>query len=390
MNRRQLEELIVNGENSGVEFKRDNLRPEQLAREVVALANFRGGRVLIGVEDDGTITGVQRDDLEHWVMDAVFGQAVHPLILPFYEEVAVDDRRVAVITLTQGVSKPYVVRHRGREDIYVRVGSTSRLATREQQARLFDAGGLIATESLPVSGSGLGDLSLERLTDYLDRILGDPDIPATTDAWHERLSALGLMVDGDDGAPVCSVAGLVLFGYRPRRLMRHAGVRWMCFAGLEKSYEALDDQILEGPLVGLWRELSSGVELAETGLIERLADAMRPFVLQDRDKVDESLRRPKRWHYPREAIREAVVNAFTHRDWTRYSEVEVIRYADRLEVSSPGALPNGMTVEKMLAGQRTPRNLLISEVLRDYDYADARGMGVRNKIVPLMRTSQRR
>ena len=63
----------------------------------------------------------------------------------------------------------------------------------------------------------------------------------------------------------------------------------------------------------------------------------------------------------------------------------MVRYADRVEMLSPGALPNGMTVEKMLAGQRVPRNLLISEVLRDYRYADARGMGVLNKMVPLMR-----
>ncbi len=384
MNKRELEELIVNGENSGVEFKRDDLRPEQLAREVVALANLQGGRILLGVEDDGAISGVRRDDLEQWVMDAVFGHAVHPLILPFYEEVVIDERRVAVITVTQGVSKPYVVRHRGREDIYIRVGSTSRLATREQQARLFDAGGLIQTESLPVSGSSLDDLSMERLTDYLARIVGDRETPTTSDAWHERLCALGLMVDGD--APVCSVAGLLLFGYRPRRLMRHAGVRWMCFAGREKTYQALDDQVFEGPLVGLWRELSGGVELVEKGLIERIADAMRPFVFEEGSEVDESLRRRRGWHYPVEAIRESVVNALTHRDWTRYAEVEVAGFADRLEISSPGALPNGMTVEKMLAGQRTPRNLLISEVLRDYDYADARGMGVRNKMVPLMLT----
>ena len=84
-------ELIAGGENSGVEFKRDDLRPEQLAREVVALANFQGGRVLLGVEDDGTVTGVERDDLEQWVMDSVFGRVVHPMILPFYEEVPVDD-----------------------------------------------------------------------------------------------------------------------------------------------------------------------------------------------------------------------------------------------------------------------------------------------------------
>ena len=174
MKRSELLELIAGGENSGVEFKRDDLCPEQLAREVVALANFQGGRVLLGVEDDGSITGIQRDDLERWVMDSVFGRVVHPMILPFYEEVPIDDVcRVAVITIMQGATKPYVVRYRGREDIYIRIGSTSRLASREQQARLFAAGGLIHTELLPVSGSGLSDLSRERLADYLTAIVGD-------------------------------------------------------------------------------------------------------------------------------------------------------------------------------------------------------------------------
>ena len=68
MTKSELLELIANGENSGVEFKSDNLRPEQLAKEVVALANFRGGRILLGVEEDGAITGVRRQDLEHWVI----------------------------------------------------------------------------------------------------------------------------------------------------------------------------------------------------------------------------------------------------------------------------------------------------------------------------------
>ncbi len=87
-------------------------------------------------------------------MDTVFGRKVHPQILPYYEEVRFDDgRRVAVITLTQGTAKPYVVRHNDREEIYVRVGSTSRLAKREQQARLFSAGGMIHAELLLVSGS---------------------------------------------------------------------------------------------------------------------------------------------------------------------------------------------------------------------------------------------
>ena len=382
----ELLELIAGGENSGLEFKRDDLRPEQLAREVVALANFRGGRILLGVEDDGTITGIGRDDLERWVMDSVFGRIVHPMILPFYEEVPVEDgRRVAVVTITQGATKPYVVRHRGREEIYIRVGSTSRRASREQHARLFAAGGLTQAELLPVSGSGLCDLSRERLTDYLTAIVGDRDAPETDEGWNERLCALGFMVEREDGAPACTIAGLILFGYRPRRLLRHAGIRWVCFEGREKSYEALDDQVMEGPLVDLWRPLSGGRELVEKGLIERLADAMRPFVSEEAGEVEESMRRERRWHYPLEALREGVVNALTHRDWTRYEEIEVVRYSDRIEILSPGALQNGMTVEKMVAGQRVPRNLLISETLRDYSYSDARGMGVRNKIIPQMR-----
>lgn len=386
MTKDELLQLIAAGENSGVEFKRGDLRPEQLAKEAVALANFQGGRVLIGVADDGTVTGIQRDDLERWVMDAVFGQAVHPMLLPFYEEVQVEDGlRVAVATVTQGVTKPYVVRRRGREDIYIRVGSTSQRASREQQARLFAAGGLIHTEMLPVSGSGLRDLSLERLEDYLTAFVGDGAAPDSEQAWRERLCALGFMVERDDGPPACTIAGLVLFGYRPRRLLRHAGVRWMCFKGDQKTYDALDDQVIEGPLVDLWRRLSGGRERVAKGLIESLSDAMRPFVSEETGLEEGSMRRERRWHYPSEALREGIINALTHRDWTRYEEVEVARYSDRVEILSPGALQNGMTVEKMVAGQRVPRNLLISEVLRDYHYADARGMGVRNKIIPLMR-----
>ena len=386
MTKDELLQLIAAGENSGVEFKRDDLRPEQLAKEVAALANFQGGHVLIGVADDCTVTGVQREDLERWVMDAVFGQAVHPMLLPFYEEIQVaDGLRVAVVTVTQGVTKPYVVRHRGREDIYVRVGSTSQRASREQQARLFAAGGLIHTEMLPVSGSGLPDLSLERLAEYLTTIVGEQEAPDSEEAWHERLCALGFMAEREDGPPACTIAGLVLFGYRPRRLLRHAGVRWMCFKGDQKAYEALDDQVLEGPLVDLWRRLSGGRERVEKGLIERLTDAMRPFVSEETGLIEGTMRRERRWHYPPEALREGIVNALTHRDWTRYEEIEVVRYSDRVEILSPGAMQNGMTIEKMIAGQRVPRNLLISEVLRDYSYADARGMGVRNKIIPLMR-----
>ncbi|MCY4300116.1 MAG: putative DNA binding domain-containing protein [Aestuariivita sp.] len=386
MIRSELLELIANGENSGVEFKRDDLRPEQMAKEVVALANFQGGRILLGVDDDGTLTGIQRVDLERWVMDTVFARYVHPMIIPFYEEVQADEQnRVAVITVSRGVSKPYVVRSRDREDIYIRVGSTSRLATREQQARLYALGGMLHAELLPVSGSGLQDLSLDRLKDYLSTFVGDKILPTNDEEWRKRLCGLGFMVERIDGPAVCTIAGLVPFGHAPRRLLRQAGVRWLAFEGEDKAYKALDDRMIDGALVALWKTDEKGNrERLESGLIDKLADAMQLFVTEESNNVDISMRRERRWLYPVEALREAIVNALVHRDWTRYEEIEVVRYAHRVEVLSPGALQNSMTVEKMIAGQRSPRNPLIVEVLRDYGYVDARGMGVRNKIIPLL------
>lgn len=381
----ELLEIIANGENSGVEFKRDDLRPEHLAKGIVALLNFQGGKLLLGVENDGTISGIQRADLETWVMDTVFGRYVHPMALPFYEEVVFEDaKRVAVISLTQGTAKPYVVRNNNREEIFVRVGSTSRLATREQQARLFESGGMLHAEVLPVSGSNLDDLDQARLIDYLVNVAGDQIAPQSPEDWERRLTGLGFMVGRPDGPAACTIVGLVLFGRRPRRCLRYAGVRWMSFAGDTKDYQAQDDTVLDGPLVALWEgRPGAGRNIIEDGLLERLIDRMRPFISEEASEINEGLRRELSYRYPFDAVREALLNALVHRDWSRSVEVEVVNYSDRLEVISPGALQNSMTIEKMLAGQRSPRNPIIVEIMRDYGYVDARGMGVRRKIVPL-------
>ncbi|MDD3904241.1 MAG: ATP-binding protein, partial [Sphaerochaeta sp.] len=75
-------DYIANGENSGVEFKRDDIRPEQFAREVVAFANFQGGFIFLGVEDDGSISGIQRRNLQDWVLN-VFRDKIFPQIIPY-------------------------------------------------------------------------------------------------------------------------------------------------------------------------------------------------------------------------------------------------------------------------------------------------------------------
>ncbi|MBL1259867.1 MAG: putative DNA binding domain-containing protein [Thiotrichaceae bacterium] len=380
----ELLELIANGENSGVEFKRDDIRTEQLAKEIVAMINFQGGRVILGVEDDGTISGIQRNNLEEWVMN-VIQDKIHPLILPFYEKIKFDDNKtVAIITFPQGISKPYVVREGGAEKIYIRVGSTSRLATREQQMRLFELGGMLHTEVMPVPRTNISCLDDARLQNYLKDIIADPEVPQTPAEWESRLLGLGFLSEARDNV-CCSIAGLVLFGKNPRRYLKQSGLRVFAFAGEDKEYQALLDEILDGPLVGRWDVTDSGKSLIDGGIIERFIEQVTPFVSEEAANIDEDFRREAKWHYPVDAVREVLVNALAHRDWTRFVDIEIGIYSNRLEVISPGALPNSMSIEKMIAGQRSPRNAIIMEVLRDYGYVDGRGMGIRTKVIPLMK-----
>jgi ATP-dependent DNA helicase RecG len=388
MTKKELLELIANGENSGVEFKLDNVRPEQLAKEVVALANLKGGYILLGIADDKSIVGITRDNLSEWVADTVFARYVHPMILPYYEEILMDDGRVvAVITIGQEISKPYVVRANDRETAYVRIGSVSRQATREQLLMLGSASGLIHAEVMPVHRTNFDTLDRSRLENYLKDILNDPDVPETNDEWISRLKALGLMTDGPAGESVCTIAGLVLFGIRPRQTLKQSGLRLMFFNAPDKIYQAQLDKVLDAPLVGRFQVGKPGKNLIDAGLIEKALEFMEPFVTLESDTIDEHFRREKKWLYPFEALRELLINALAHRDWTRFVDVEIAGYLDRLEIISPGSLPNSMTVDKMLAGQRFARNHLIVEVLRDYGYVDARGMGVRAKVVPALMAS---
>lgn len=388
MNRDDLLNLISRGENSGVEFKRDAVRPEKLAKEIVAMANLQGGYILIGVEDNGSISGIQRKNLAEWLVDTVIGRYVHPMILPFYEEIEVEaGRAVAVVSFPQGVSKPYVVRNKDREDIYIRVGGVSRLATREQQVRLFESGGILHTEVMPVPGSSIDSLDLVRLENYLRDILSDPEVPSNSEEWKIRLEGLGLMVKGRDQKYLCTIAGLVLFGINPRKYLKQAGLRVMVFEGLDKEYRSLMDRVLDGPMLGRWRFGDDGKELIDEGVIEKCIGCLEPFISTESATIDRSMRREKYWKYPLDAIRETILNALAHRDWTRFVDIEITVYRDRIEVVSPGALQDSMTVEKMKAGLRSTRNQILVEVLKDYGYVDARGMGIRTKVIPLMKAA---
>jgi len=126
---------------------------------------------------------------------------------------------------------------------------------------------------------------------------------------------------------------------------------------------------------------SEAGDVVETGIIEQALDFVRRSITIAA-WIDDGGRRRERWDYPLDAVREAVVNAIAHRDYTiTVTDIELAIYSDRLEVISPGRLPNTVTVDKMRAGYRASRNELVKEVLRDYRYIEATGLGIPRKIV---------
>ncbi|MBL9028969.1 MAG: hypothetical protein JNK42_00650 [Caedimonas sp.] len=203
----------------------------------------------------------------------------------------------------------------------------------------------------------------------------------------ERLTGLGFIASPQTGNTPCTIAGLVSFGIAPRRFLLQAGIRFMAFEGTDKTYQALIDEVIDGPLFNRFRLSESGnLENIDNGLIDKLSTMIRPYISLEGKTINAEMRRERVWLYPWEAVRETVINAIAHRDWTRSLDVEVTVYSDHIEITSPGAMQNSMTIEKMIAGQRSPRNPLMVSLLRDYGYVDARGMRVRTKVIPLMKS----
>lgn len=385
MNRADLHDLIRNGENSEVEFKRDDVHQDKLAVEMAALLNLEGGHILLGVEDNGSIAGLVRPtkEAEEWVMNIAQNNLQPPAIL-VWQTVKLDDpdKTVGVIRLPMDApDKPYKAKRGASWVTFVRIGSTSREATREQEMRLYQSSNLLHFDLNPVPDTRLEDLNLNLLENYFLIVL-DLDAPDVEDleSWQRVLLNLDFLKELE-GRVFATVGGLVLFGRAPNRRLPQAGITATAFPGTDKDYNTVDEEVIRGPLVS--SKSKAGVYL-EKGVIDRCVD----FVKRNMGSEAwlEGARRVRKTSLPLDAVREAIINAVVHRDYTiRGTDIEVSLYQDRLEVISPGRLPNGVTVSKMKAGIRVTRNELLKNILRDYDYIEHRGMGVRRKIIEAMR-----
>lgn len=389
MNRAELLEIIRNGESSGVEFKRDDVRPQSLAKEIASLANLEGGYILVGVEDDGAVTGLIRPDIEEWVMN-ICSDNIQPPIIPYFEILLWDnDKKIGVITIPEdSPDKPYKARQGSRWVTFVRLGSTTREATREQEQRLYQSSGLVRYDIKPAPGASLSDLHISRLINYFRDIRGQvcPEQPKLQDTeqqkqekieqWETLLINTEIMVESR-GKATPTVGGMLLFGKSPNRYLPQAGISAVAYPSMEKDYETIERTTIQSPIVG---RFFGTEDIVETGLVERAIEFVRRNTgssahLEEGRRIDKPV-------YPEEVIRETIVNAIAHRDYTiSGTDIELSIYSDRLEVISPGRLPNTVTIERMKAGCRATRNELIKEVLRDYHYVEATGLGVPRKII---------
>lgn len=381
MTHTELLEIIRNGENSGVEFKRDDVQNHDIAKELVAFANLEGGIVLLGVEDDGSISGITRPEkiLEEWVMTACRDK-IRPGLIPFYELVkdVEPGKDVAIVRVSRGFDV-HTLWHNNKNAYFIRVGTQSREPAPQELERLFQQRGSFRAELRPVSGATLADLDMRRLKNYFVSIR-EQDVPDDNDeaGWKTLLFNTEIMVE--DGI---TVSGILLFGRTPNRFLPQAGIDAVAFPGVNKEYAARERSALRGPITPL---LNDAGEIVEAGLVEQAIAFVQRNTAVVGQLEEGGARREEIPVYPREAVREAIVNALVHRDYLLSStDIELSIYEDRMEIISPGRLPNGITPARMLTGCRAARNQLIKDVMRDYRYLEHSGMGVPRKIVKCMK-----
>ena len=342
MTRDEIANLVTQGESETLEFKKTTGERVAAARTACAMLNHRGGVVLIGVANDGTVTGQQVGDgtIERLAEEL---QDIDPPVFPAIDRVPVGDgKTVLMIRVSRGAMRPYA--HKNIP--YRRVGNTTRRMTQEEysQTLLERMHNEERWENQPAVGWSIDDLDLTELHRTVNEAIrqGRLNDPGTANP-QELLLGMGLIKDG-----ALLRAAVALFGNNRRVAAEWTQclVRVARFQGIDRT-EFRDNRQFRGNAFTLLTQ-------AERFILEYLPIAGRitpdSFV-----RVDEPL-------YPPLALREALANAFCHRDYTSGGgSVSVGIYDDRLEITSIGPLHFGLTPELLfLSHESRPWNPLIA------------------------------
>ena len=344
------------GEDSAWEFKQVEFagdrprspRRDDLADEIAAFANADGGTLLCGVTDDGEVQGMTRDQLA--ALDAfvveISSDAIHPPVRVRTQHLqSPGGERLLIVEVPPGDSP-----HERSGQRYIRVGGSKRRMTGDEWLRLAQRRGQARFRSF--DEQTVPDTGFNTLHQSLWRPLLSAEGAAEPEA---ALGRLALLASDESGIPRATVAGVLLCTPDPQQWLSNAGVTATCYRGNDQASGQVDAQEISGPLN---QQIAQAVAFALRN--------MQVAAVKDPGRLDLP-------QYSHRALFEALVNALVHRDYSiRGSKVRLSMFADRLEIQSPGSLPNNLTVESMETRQVT-RNEALTSVLARLPVGGIRG-----------------
>ena len=331
------------GEDSGWEFKQFEFRGDRpispdrdsLADELGAFANGNGGVMLCGVADDGGIQGMTRgqlDETERVVVEICL-DSIKPAIEFHTSRFELDGKALLAVEVAAGYAQ-----HDSPGGSYHRRCSSKRKMTSDERSRLAQRRGQTRFRSFderPVQETGFGTLD-ESLWKPLLSVRGaaEPKI---------ALTQLGLLTDTGDGPMRATLAGVLLCCRNPETWLPNACITATRYRGADRATDQVDTQTIRGPL---HRQIAEAVAFAVRNMqVAAYKDPARTDLPQ----------------YSERAIFEAVVNAVAHRDYSiRGSRIRLSLFSDRMEIQSPGTLPNSLTIENIADRQATRNEVLVS------------------------------
>jgi ATP-dependent DNA helicase RecG len=377
--------LTETGEDSHTQFKQNIHSAKSLAGELAAFSNSNGGRILIGVDDQGAVRGVTQDDVRrlNQLIANTATNNVRPAINPETENLTIGTDLVMVVTVREGISKPY---SDNGGVFWVKCGSDKRRVTsREEIQRLLQGAGLVHADEVPVEGTTLDDLDDDHFRTFLAAQFGREyfatqfgkkafdaqfgvgsfdaqfreDLEDSAVSLAQLLHNLGLARD-----ETLNLAGLLLFGKNPQRHRPAFVVKAVSFVGNDPAGEKYRDSEDIG------------------GCLRDLHARTMSFLTRNLHKPqgDKGFNTEGDMEIPAIALEELVVNMLLHRDYFVSAPWRVMMFDNRIELMSPGVLPNNITVENIRNGVSNIRNPIIASfATKELPYRGI-GTGIRRAV----------
>ena len=343
MDSTEILDLIKKGESSLVQFKERINDAYKLGTELVAFSNVKGGTLIVGVNDkSGAIVGLSFEELQatnQLLANAASDNVKAPIYL-FTENVNVDGKNIIVVQVPEGVSKPHMD---NKGIIWTKNGSDKRkVVSKDEIARMFQSSASLFSDETLVHGATIDDVNEGFFKKFI-KAKTKKSIEELGNSIAELLSNMAMLKNDN-----LTLAGLLLFGKNPQHYRPMFTVQCVSFVGDEISSKNFRDK--EDPF---------------SGNLQELYEKTISFITRNLKKVQigESFNSPAELELPIETIEELLVNALVHRDYFILSSIKVFIFDNRIEIISPGKLPNTLTIENIKAGTSIPRNpILFSNV----------------------------